>query len=396
VHVDEAYKLQVAKTIDEVSSLSMVWEKFQWHPNASLSYFIGLVESNNRIERPHVVTVFENKSPKAMLVGRIETASFPVHVGYKVLVKPLLRCLTINYGGILGDVTAPCCDILISELTDCIKRKEADIVHLNGITVDSDLYKAAIKNPGLLCRDYFPSQFKHWQMVLPDNIDAVYQSLSGKRRHELRRRERQFLKDYSGNLKVKVLDKPDEVGQILEHAERIAKTTYHRALGVGFANNGETLQRILTLSRLGWLRAYILYVADDPCAFWIGTRFGEIFYLDYTGYDPKYKNHEPGAFLFMKMVEDLCKMGIKALDFGFGDALYKQRFGNKNWEEASVYIFSPTIRGAALNIAKSLAEGVSMLGNTFLHRMNALQKFKTMWRNRLRGNYADQKEQSNE
>jgi hypothetical protein len=376
--------VKVARSVDEVKSLASAWEKLQWHPNAAFQYFLQLLESDGGIERPHVVALFEDESPKAILAGRVETFPLRIKVGYKRVCEPLVRSVSINYGGVMGDVAPPYCDALIQELTDCVRQKEVDIVFMNHLRVDSALYQAAIKVPGFMCRDHFPSYTVHWQMVLPSNIDEVYQALSGKRRHELRRRERQFLKDFSGEVKIDVLDNNANIAEILNHIEAVASKTYHRSLGVGFVNDARTRQRVLALSRLGWLRSYILYVGGNPCAFWIGTRFGSTFYLDYTGYDPSYKAYEPGVFLFMKMVENLCEIGIKEVDFGFGDAFYKQRFGNKSWEEASVYIFSPTLRGLALNSMKTVSAAVSEVASTILGKIKVLDKVKRTWRNGLR------------
>ncbi len=37
----------------------------------------------------------------------------------------------------------------------------------------------------------------------------------------------------------------------------------------------------------------------------------------------------------------------------FGDAQYKAVFGNREWQESSIYLFSPTVRGMRLGLLRA-------------------------------------------
>jgi CelD/BcsL family acetyltransferase involved in cellulose biosynthesis len=126
-----------------------------------------------------------------------------------------------------------------------------------------------------------------------------------------------------------------------------------------------------------------LYVRDAPCAFWIGTLYKNTFYLNFTGYDPDYRNYEPGTILFIKMLEDLISQNLKHLDFGFGDAFYKQSFCDQNLQEASVYIFAPIFKGIGINSARLLVTLVSNWAQLILRKTNLLGRIKRIWRDRL-------------
>ena len=41
----------------------------------------------------------------------------------------------------------------------------------------------------------------------------------------------------------------------------------------------------------------------------------------------------------MKMLDDLCGLKVKEIDFGFGDALYKNRYGDESWENSQSTYF---------------------------------------------------------
>ena len=58
--------------------------------------------------------------------------------------------------------------------------------------------------------------------------------------------------------------------------------------------------------------------------------------------------YEVGTLIFIRMNDELAREGVRKLDFGIGDALYKQRFGDQSWREATVWLFAPTAKGMAL------------------------------------------------
>ena len=107
------------------------------------------------------------------------------------------------------------------------------------------------------------------------------------------------------------------------------------------------------------------------------------FILDYTAYDPAFQKNEPGTVLFMKMIDDLCRLKVKEIDFGFGDALYKNRYGDESWEESSVYIFSPRWKGAKLNACRTLTGKIHQLSEKMAKKAQILQKIKTRWRRKI-------------
>jgi CelD/BcsL family acetyltransferase involved in cellulose biosynthesis len=89
---------------------------------------------------------------------------------------------------------------------------------------------------------------------------------------------------------------------LFHDVEEIARKTYQRGLGVGFADTTRMRQRLELAARKGWLRAYLLYLGERPCAFWIGMLYGDTFVSDYTGYDPDLRQFSPGIGLVMRMI----------------------------------------------------------------------------------------------
>ena len=109
----------------------------------------------------------------------------------------------------------------------------------------------------------------------------------------------------------------------------------------------------------GWFRAYVLYVDDEPCAFWMGFGYRGVFRTGLTGYDPAYAEYHVGTFVLMRMLDDLAREdGFHTVDYGFGDAEYKRTFGTDSWQEADVFVFARTARGIWLNLARTSIAGL--------------------------------------
>jgi hypothetical protein len=375
------YTVKIARTQEEVQKIRDIWESMQYHPNADIDFYLTIVNSKTDIVRPYVMVLYANGDPKAMVIGRINEKIFALKIGYKTLWKPKVRALSIIYGGILGETSNSIADVIMHELMRFLDQGETDVIFFSNIQVGSTLYTLAKKKPMLLCRELITVPSLHRKMSLPDTIDEFYQKMNSKHRYWIRRVKRQLEEAYPGKVVIKAFRQIDQIDQFCRDAEKIAEKTYQRGLGAGFIDNDENRRRLDLSAHRGWLRAYILYVEEKPCAFWIGTLYKETLHLNCTGYDQNFRKHEPGMIVFMEMIRELCREGVSEIDFGFGDAFYKERFGNDKWEEANVYIYPRTIKGIALNSAKTSTTLISLLADKIINNLNLRNRLKKMWRN---------------
>lgn len=174
---------------------------------------------------------------------------------------------------------------------------------------------------------------------------------------------------------------------MITDVEPVARTSYQRGLGVGFIDSPATREQLRLKAEKGWLRAYVLYVADRPCAFWIGDINQATFGSDYTAYDAKLEMYSPGMCLILKIIEGFCdgnREGVTEVDFGTGFAQWKEVLSNRKWEEENVHIFAPTAKGISLNLVRSFIAGVDQAVKKLLASANLLQVIKKRWRARVR------------
>jgi hypothetical protein len=377
------YEVKIIRSIGEVEELRSMWAKMQWHPNTDIDNYLTVMASLEGVIRPHIILFSQNGQPKALAIGRIERRNMGISLGYKTLLKFKVPCITILYGGLLGNWSQDMSYLLVTELMNALKRNEADIAWFNLLRSDTHIYKMARKGPSFVCRDHVIETNPHWKMILPSSINGFLQKMTAKHRYWLNRLPRVLEKDHPGEVVYKHYQRRDELDVLFTDAEKIAVKTYQRDIDAGFMDNNLMRQRLAMSADHGWLRAYLLYVDDKPRAYWIGTLYGNVFHLDFTGYDSAFKRYEPGTILFMKMLEDLTNGKVAEIDFGFGDAFYKQRFGDQQWVESSVYIFAPTLKGILLNAVRS----INLIPYFYLLRLaartNVLQKIKRLWRDKL-------------
>jgi CelD/BcsL family acetyltransferase involved in cellulose biosynthesis len=165
--------------------------------------------------------------------------------------------------------------------------------------------------------------------------------------------------------------------------EEIASKAKRRLFGLGFFDTPQCREQMLATAQKCWLRIYILYLAEKPVAFWKGVLFGGCLQGEHVGYDPAWSKFSPGIFLFLKMIEDLRKDGVKTVDLGFGDTQFKEDLGNLRCVESQVRFYAPTLRGILLNLLNLSCPRVNNCARFLLQRTSWLEWARRTRRKRL-------------
>jgi hypothetical protein len=380
-------EVRIARTLAEVEQLREPWSAWPSHRDSDIDFYSMIVQSYPEVVRPHVMALYRNGELTAIMAGRLEKKRIPFSVGYLRPFRPWARCFTFVYGTIHGDASIENTQVLLQELTASLKRDEADLSLLEFVPLEMPLYRLALEVPGLLSRDTLPPAQEHDLMMVPDSIDEVYRRMSGTRREGIRRGIRKFAAHAKDKAQIACYRDPSELDRLFRDAEQIAGKTYQRGLGAGFSDTPEVRRRLELAARKGWLRAYLLYVGDRPYSFWIGMLYQGAFVSEYLGYDPEFKKLSPGMFLIMRVIEGFCQHAqgdtVTELDFGLGHAEYKGALCSKNWLEAPVYIFSPTLKGMSLKAMRTATRLADGLARKALASTSFFSRLKRAWRDRL-------------
>jgi Acetyltransferase (GNAT) domain len=379
----ERARIRVVRSVQEIEEIRDIWTAWLWHPNAEIELYLRVLHSEPGILRPHALVLYRDHRPVAMLVGRLLQTQIETRLGYSSLIKTQVRSLTFIYGGQAGDLSVENSRILIAEVMRSLREGEADLAAFRFVKTDSPFYELLSRSPGFFTRDRFPQAQPHWSLKLPKSVEEFHSSIPAHQRRELRRRTKLLNADYSGNVRIEYLGPACDLDRMFRDLEEVAKMTYQRGLGGGFVDNEEARRQFEYEARRGWPRTYILYIADKPCAFWMGSLRGDVFYSRYGAYDPIYRKYELGKQLLIRVIEDLCRDHVKEMDFGAGDEEWKPRFGNCCWKEATVHIFAPTFKGLAISALRLPAIFVSEGVRRVLKSTQILPRLKRLQKHRL-------------
>jgi hypothetical protein len=389
------WTVAIARSFEEIERFREAWRQMQCREsapalNADIDRYSSVVKSKGPATLPCVIVLCKNGTPEAMVIGRIEERPIACRLGYKTMLQPLMRCLTVIHGGVLGQPSEQMSARLCQELTRLLKQGEVDAVFFNRLRFDSPLYNQVRTGPAFLCRSRLPVVEPHWRTRLPGVAEASVKSKSKSRKRYIRRYSKALEKACSGPVEMKCYRREDELDHVIDIAREISSKTYKHALNVGFRDDDVTRLLLTEAARRGRLRAYVLYAGGRPCAFEYGTEYRNTFFPEHIGYDPALSSCSPGTVLFIKVLEDLQQdLEVGMLDYGFGAATYKKRFGTEFWPEASIYIFAPRAYPVLVNVLRSSVAGLSWLMVLLLKSTGLTGWAKRQWRNLLRARKCD-------
>jgi len=377
------------RDLEGIESIRSIWEQMQNSepspaPNADIDRYIACLNATSDDARPHVILFEHDGSPAAMIIGRVEKYKMRLKFGYLSIPCPRSRCFRVVYGGILGQPDDEFCSLLVGELTRQMRGRQFDIISINHLKTNDPFYQAIRKMPGFFTRDHFPVIDEHWRMKVPEKIVQFYSSHSRGHRHNLRRAVRKFEEECTGESRLINYTTTSDVDDFIRIAANISSKTYQNKLGAGLVNDEKTRSRLIAKAAKGWFRGHILFSGNVPCAFQLALHYRRTYYMVSIGYDPALSSYKPGLILFLKVLESLCAdPSTDMIDFYFGDAEYKQRYGTEHWQEAWIHMFAPRPCPILINIMRSIAAGVNAGLKYTVNLFSSPDRIKHKWRHLL-------------
>jgi hypothetical protein len=385
-------KIATIRDLEGLEKIRPVWERMQQSepfpvPNTDINRYIATVKELDGAAQPYIVLLSKDGRPAAMAVGRIENRRLRLRLGYKTLCSPTLKCLSVVYGGIIGQPTSELCRVLVFELIDAMRHREADVVFFNHLRIGSQIHKLCKAMPSFWRRSHFITPTPHWQTHLPNSVEELYSRVPKSRRRKWRRDLRRMEKANCGNTEIVCYSSREDLDCFMDVACRVERATYKSTLA-GQPLNCQLNRSVLEQSaRDGWLRAYVLYIGDSPSAFQTDVQYANTHFSEQASFDPKWHRCSPGIVLLLKVLEELCQDGkIRTVDYGFGDALYKRQFGTDCWLEECVYIYAPRLYQISINMLQSSLACLSLALRYVADKYTLTSWVKRRWRSTLQKN----------
>ncbi len=164
-------------------------------------------------------------------------------------------------------------------------------------------------------------------LELPDTWDGYLERLTGKHRHELRRKMRRLERELPG-----AAPRAHAAAEGWD-AALTAFLALHRQSKVGKARfMDERMERFfrvatLALAEAGWARLWFLEHDGGPVAAFLCLEFAGAVGLYNSGFDPAHARLAPGLVLLAHVIRDAIERGIPVFDFLRGEEPYKADFG---------------------------------------------------------------------
>jgi CelD/BcsL family acetyltransferase involved in cellulose biosynthesis len=331
--------------------------------------------------RPYVALFRDDRGPRALLIGQMSHRCVTYKAAYLRLKGPRMRCLDIVYDGLLADDDETVRNHLLAHLESLFETNAVQHISINHLRVGSSLHRALRKT--FARRAIEVQTDAHWRFLLAgESYEKVLRRFSSKHRYNIRRTDRRLVEHFLGNVRLVKCNKPTEITAYLDRVNEVSRRTYQFALGAAVVRDAlwEALSRVEAES--GHLRGYILECGGQPIAYEHGELYGKTFFLEARGYVPEYASLESGNVLFLRMIEDLCSLGVEQIDYGFGDGEYKRIYGSENWLEATIHLYGRGISPMVGRLLASCSRSVSEVARRTA-TLGPVKKVKKWWRGRL-------------
>jgi hypothetical protein len=105
---------------------------------------------------------------------------------------------------------------------------------LHGPELPSPLARQALAQPGFFCRDHLIIPDQHRILDLPADHKGFLATLPQNERYQQRKRERRLAKEFK-EIRIDRFASPENIDLLIAQAEAVARKSYQRKIGVGFA-----------------------------------------------------------------------------------------------------------------------------------------------------------------
>jgi hypothetical protein len=373
----------IIRNFSELESSRKWWEQWQHHPNSDYEHYNLVCRLRAEVVSPLAMLFHRNGEPCTLIAGRLERIHYQRSVGYWSTPRIPATVMTFLHQGALGAMDEEIGDSILSQVWKMLSAGEADAAVFHHLAEDCPLLNSLLCKSARWWSDKNLSWNPHWSMILPEEPDFLLKRMRSKHRAWVRRKERDLAMAFPKGISWRWLTHFNDIGELCGRIEKVATLTYQRGLQAGFVDDEEYRQRFVLFAKRNQLRVQLLEIANEIRAFWIGIIYNGVFHSWATGYDPVLRAYEPGTLIFHKMIGSLVEEKVKKLDFGLGDAHYKQRFGDQSWREATLSIFSPTPKGMLLRTVLGCSRTIDSFARSVVAKVGIMDRLKTGWRKRL-------------
>lgn len=234
---------------------------------------------------------------------------------------------------------------LLSNAVRHCTKVGADFLLIEDLDEQSALHQAVLEGSTNSYKVFAIREVQpRWYLDLPEKEEDYWKTFSGRTRYAFRTRLKKF-----GRTQLQRVTCEEQIPAFLAAAHEISKQSWQsRQFGLRIRNDESERKQLSILASNGQLRSYLWSVEDRPVAFAICHQHAGCFRYEEIAYLAEYSSLSPGVTALQQIVEDLFRYAPPTdVDFGGGDALYKQQFGNRQSRSQTVWLVPRTLRASS-------------------------------------------------
>lgn len=218
-------------------------------------------------------------------------------------------------------------ELFLNSLFDYLISKNIEELHIHGVTEDNTLYTLLPEIAAYSGYTYIHQQHDvSYIKKLPSAWQEYLDQLSGKQRHEMRRKIKRL--EESGKVELSIIDNLA--------GEDIAIDTFLQLFTASSKDKAEFMDEQMScffrklmhvMSAAGLLRLFFLFINGIPAATALCFEYNKTMYLYNSGYDPQFSSMSAGFFCKAMSIKNAIERGCTTYDFLKGSEPYKRRLG---------------------------------------------------------------------
>ena len=377
-----AAEVQVARTEAQARAWRSWWERLPvTNVDSDPDYFLTVVGHDRSVLRPHVMRVVPETGAPVLVAARLTAERFGAKAGGRQLGSMRTRALVVAFDGVVGAHTVAQRKAVTEAVTQTLVSGEADVAVFQ-MTEDGTRWSEHLDHYSTLPRLRRPPVTR-WYTDLPGSWEDLLAQRSAKSRRQIRYDDNKLRRAYGDRLELRRLDRPEHAHRLARDLRAVASVSYQRGLGVSLLDT-PVQEALMTLSRSkDWLRVWMLYVDDAPVAFWWGVAHAGVLTIGSPGFDPAYARDRVGYYTLRRMLEDCADdPDVDRIDYGPGEADYKERFATGRSTARDVLLFARRPRALAVRTMLAAQDRTIAVARSTAEASGRAEEIKRWWRDR--------------
>jgi CelD/BcsL family acetyltransferase involved in cellulose biosynthesis len=375
--------VKTARSEAEVRSWGEWWRTLPvTDVDADPDYFLTVVANDSRVLRPHVMRVQAEGEPPVLVAARLVDERFGAKVSGTQVGHLRARALVVAFDGVIGARSRAQRHAVSVAVSDALEAGEADIAVFQKTDRATEWFRD-------LCRSGPPGSRMQrapqtcWFTELPGSWEELLARRSAKSRRQIRYDDNRLRRTYGDRMQLRRLDSPENADRLLPDLRSVAAVSYQRGIGVSFLDDPVQSALLGLADDLGWLRAWMLYIDGAPVAFWWGVVHHGVLSIGSPGFDPAYSKDRVGYYTLRRMLEDCANdPEIVQIDYGPGDADYKERFATSSTTTSDVLLFARRPRPMAVRALLAGQDWALGAARSVANRHGGVEDLRRWWRAR--------------